>query len=72
LVLLLTRAWLWAVADPPLFALDCEMVRTDNGKELARLSVVAASGAVLYDEFIKPAAPVRDYRAAFGYFASLF
>lgn len=46
-------------------AMDCEMVgvgpdgRTDA---LARVSVVNYAGDVLYDTFVKPGEPVKDYR----------
>lgn len=45
----------------PVYAIDCEMVRTDNGLELARLSVLSAQGKILYDALIKPARSVRDH-----------
>lgn len=46
---------------PHLLAVDCEMVRTSVGLELARLSVVDAEGRALLDELVRPARPVLDY-----------
>ncbi len=43
-------------------ALDCEMVRTEAGMELARVSIVAGSSReTLLDELVRPANPVVDY-----------
>lgn len=42
-------------------ALDCEMVKTTKGLELARVSLVSESGNVLYDEYVIPEFPVIDY-----------
>lgn len=44
-----------------LLAVDCEMVMTTNGSQLARISIVGEDLAVLYDAFIRPGAPVTDY-----------
>ncbi|KAM6106394.1 interferon-stimulated 20 kDa exonuclease-like 2 [Pterocles gutturalis] len=46
-------------------AVDCEMVGTGPGggtSALARCSVVGYEGDVLYDRYIRPAAPIVDYR----------
>ena len=37
-------------------ALDCEMVLSNHGHELARVSVVDFNGAVVYETFVKPQA----------------
>ncbi|MES1921374.1 hypothetical protein MHBO_002908, partial [Bonamia ostreae] len=47
-------------------AMDCEMVLTNNGSELARCTVVDFEGNVVYDEFCKPDAPIVDYCTAFS------
>lgn len=53
------------VVDPatnlPLFALDCEMCRTDEGLVLARVSLVNEDGKVVLDELVQPPGPVTDY-----------
>lgn len=49
-----------------ILAIDCEMVGTGpkgSINQLARCSLVSYSGDVVYDKFIKPAAPVTDYRS---------
>ncbi|NWX82348.1 AEN nuclease, partial [Nothoprocta pentlandii] len=46
-------------------AIDCEMVGTGPGgrtSALARCSIVAYDGAVLYDRYVRPPEPVVDYR----------
>ncbi|XP_061231299.1 interferon-stimulated 20 kDa exonuclease-like 2 [Neopsephotus bourkii] len=46
-------------------AIDCEMVGTGPGgrrSALARCSIVGYGGAVLYDRYVRPAAPVVDFR----------
>ncbi|KAH8114295.1 hypothetical protein DFH11DRAFT_1727273 [Phellopilus nigrolimitatus] len=48
------------VAD--VFAVDCEMCLTEDGKELTRLCVINyASGEVLLDQLVKPIKPILDY-----------
>lgn len=42
-------------------ALDCEMVRTSEGQELARITVVDRKLEVVYDTYVQPSAPVEDY-----------
>jgi RNA exonuclease 1 len=44
------------------FAIDCEMVLTDNGRELARIAVVDYwTDEIVYDELVKPRGEVLDY-----------
>uniref|UniRef100_A0A8C6INF7 Uncharacterized protein n=1 Tax=Melopsittacus undulatus TaxID=13146 RepID=A0A8C6INF7_MELUD len=46
-------------------AIDCEMVGTGPGgrrSALARCSIVGRGGEVLYDRYVRPAAPVVDFR----------
>ncbi|KAF1521435.1 Interferon-stimulated 20 kDa exonuclease-like 2, partial [Eudyptes sclateri] len=52
---------------PPgkLVAIDCEMVGTGPGgrtSDLARCSIVGYGGDVVYDRYVRPAAPIVDYR----------
>jgi len=44
-----------------ILGVDCEMVRTCQGMELARLTVINFDYEVIYDEFIKPENPIDDY-----------
>ncbi|NXW45133.1 I20L2 protein, partial [Nyctiprogne leucopyga] len=48
-----------------LVAIDCEMVGTGPGgstSALARCSIVSYRGDVMYDQYIRPAVPIVDYR----------
>ncbi|KAL2312954.1 Ribonuclease H70 [Schizosaccharomyces pombe] len=47
--------------NPKILAIDCEMVRTENGLEIARVTIVDMKSEVIYDEFVKPESPVTDY-----------
>ncbi|NXQ51691.1 I20L2 protein, partial [Anthoscopus minutus] len=51
---------------PPKFvAMDCEMVGTGPGgrtSSLARCSIVTYEGDVVYDQYVRPEAPIVDYR----------
>ncbi|XP_032569093.1 interferon-stimulated 20 kDa exonuclease-like 2 isoform X2 [Chiroxiphia lanceolata] len=59
-----------AVAGAPpaptkLLAMDCEMVGTGPGgrnSALARCSIVSYDGDVVYDRYVRPEAPIVDYR----------
>ncbi|KAH9411910.1 hypothetical protein HK407_02g03550 [Ordospora pajunii] len=44
-----------------ILALDVEKVKTSQGKELGRVSLVDGSGKVIYDKIIKPRRGVIDY-----------
>ncbi|XP_068778733.1 interferon-stimulated 20 kDa exonuclease-like 2 [Struthio camelus] len=48
-----------------LVAIDCEMVGTGPGgriSDLARCSIIGYDGDVMYDQYIRPANPIVDYR----------
>lgn len=47
--------------EPVMVAIDCEMVDTTGGHELARLSVVDAHCEILADVLVKPPNPIVDY-----------
>lgn len=42
-------------------AVDCEMVMTASGYNLARVSLLDGDGKVIFDELVKPLEPVTDY-----------
>ncbi|KAF9559475.1 hypothetical protein EC968_006612 [Mortierella alpina] len=52
-------------SDPPvakkMIAMDCEMVRTTAGSELARVTLVNEEGKAIYDQLVMPENPVVDY-----------
>lgn len=52
-------------AQSPMFALDCEMVLTKAGSELARVTIVDEMGCVIMDQLVKPEHPVEDYVTRF-------
>ncbi len=54
------------MASVPMFAVDCEMVETSNGLELARLSIVNESLECVYDTLVKPELPVLNYLTKFS------
>ncbi|NWV27036.1 I20L2 protein, partial [Origma solitaria] len=52
-------------APPKLVAMDCEMVGTGPGgrtSALARCSIVTYEGDIVYDQYVRPEAPIVDYR----------
>nr|CAG8618021.1 6824_t:CDS:10 [Entrophospora candida] len=52
--------------EPKLIAMDCEMVTTTTGQELARISIVDEESKVIYDELVMPSSPVTDYLTAYS------
>ena len=54
------------VGSFPMFALDCEMVETAQGLELARVSLVNEALECIYDKLVKPENPVIDYKTQFS------
>ncbi|CAD7000409.1 putative exonuclease GOR [Ceratitis capitata] len=48
------------------YALDCEMVFTGRGLEVARVTVVDWNGQLIYDHFVQPIGAVVDYNTRFS------
>lgn len=48
------------------YSLDCEMVYTINGMELARVTVVGLDGRLVYDTHVRPECEVIDYNTRFS------
>ncbi|KAM6501517.1 ribonuclease H [Amanita muscaria] len=45
-----------------IYAIDCEMCMTEDGKELARVCIIDYyTEQVIYDQLVKPSKPVTDY-----------
>ncbi|KAF4597919.1 REXO1/REXO3 family protein [Pleurotus pulmonarius] len=45
-----------------IYALDCEMCMTEDGKELTRICIIDYyTGIVIYDQLVKPSKPITDY-----------
>lgn len=53
-------------AKSNVYALDCEMVYTTKGLELARLSVINAQLEVVLDKLVKPDEPIIDCNSRFS------
>lgn len=52
--------------EMPIFAIDCEMVQTEEGSELGRISIVNESLECVYDTYVKPESDVINYRTKFS------
>lgn len=50
----------------PMFAVDCEMVETKDGLELARVSLVNEALQCVYDTLVKPENPILDYKTKYS------
>ena len=48
------------------FALDCEMCFTGRGLELAKVTVVAHDGSLVYEKFVQPESEIIDYNTRFS------
>ncbi|KAG5642482.1 hypothetical protein DXG03_002732 [Asterophora parasitica] len=47
---------------PKIYAIDCEMCLTEDGKELTRVSIIDFhTEKVIYDQLVKPRKPITDY-----------
>ena len=46
--------------------MDCEMVRTDRGSELGRITVLTSSGAVFFDRLVQPRVAIVDYNSRYS------
>ncbi|XP_028395179.1 uncharacterized exonuclease C637.09-like [Dendronephthya gigantea] len=44
-----------------MFAIDCEMCMSSEGKELTRISVIDSTHQVIYDTLVKPENTITDY-----------
>ena len=48
------------------FALDCEMVNTSRGKEVARVTLLNFHGESCYETLVKPPATIVDYKTKYS------
>lgn len=53
-------------SNPGVYALDCEMVYSRLGYELARITVVNLKKEVVYDTLVKPKYPVECYNSVYS------
>ncbi|KAL0267965.1 UNVERIFIED_CONTAM: hypothetical protein PYX00_010080 [Menopon gallinae] len=51
---------------PGIYALDCEMVYTRLGSELARVTVVNLKKEIVYDTLVKPKYPIECYNTLYS------
>ncbi|KAI0270407.1 ribonuclease H-like protein [Gloeopeniophorella convolvens] len=53
--------------EQAIYAVDCEMCLTEDGKALARVCVIEyATDKVVYDQLVKPPSPITDYLTQFS------
>ncbi|XP_032384467.1 LOW QUALITY PROTEIN: RNA exonuclease 5 [Etheostoma spectabile] len=52
--------------DSPLYGIDCEMVQTEKGYELARVSLVDSDGNCVLDDLVKPLNRIFNYLTRFS------
>ncbi|KAK4876947.1 hypothetical protein RN001_009453 [Aquatica leii] len=50
----------------PMFGVDCEMCMTTVESELTRISIVDETDTVVYEELVKPDAPITNYLTRFS------
>ena len=48
------------------FALDCEMVTTAKGREVARVALLNFAGDTCYDSLVKPSCKVWNYKTKYS------
>ena len=48
------------------FALDCEMVNTDKGEEVAMVTLLNVAGEVCFESFVKPSTRIKDYNTMYS------
>ena len=48
------------------FALDCEMVYTDRGKEVAMVTLLDFAGETCFESLVKPSARIKDYNTMYS------
>ncbi|KAI0293180.1 hypothetical protein B0F90DRAFT_1670908 [Multifurca ochricompacta] len=54
-------------SPPPLYAIDCEMCLTEEGKALTRVCIIEfVTSKVVFDKLVKPPSPITDYLTRFS------
>ena len=54
------------VGPGKVFALDCEMVNTTRGKEVARITLINFKGETCYETLVKPPTTILDYKTKYS------
>lgn len=49
-----------------IYAIDCEMVYTQHGMEVAKVTVVGVRGSIVYESYIKPTEKIWDYNTNYS------
>ncbi|XP_068159022.1 uncharacterized protein prage isoform X1 [Drosophila tropicalis] len=55
-----------SLANPSVYALDCEMSYTARGLDVTKVSLVALNGQLIYEQFVQPDCPIVDFNTRYS------